>query len=204
MYRWKLVILEILCDECPINGGKPRIILRCDSCWKCMCRHKWNWILYMSTRIRNVVRVKYLLYEVTSWSPITMENVQVKVGDFGDSTWWVPHPWCVARILRCDSCFVLGSVGEYTCQHKWNWISYMSTRLRNVVRVDYMLHEVTSWSPITKENVWVKVGDIGDSMWWVHGQWWVAMYIKLDIVCVNNLRNVVSIKSAGVQCTWLN
>ena len=31
-YRSKLVILEILRDECTINGGKPRI-LRCNLCF---------------------------------------------------------------------------------------------------------------------------------------------------------------------------
>ena len=35
---------------------------------------------------KNVVQVQYLLHDVTSWGPITTENVQVKVGDIGDST----------------------------------------------------------------------------------------------------------------------
>ena len=40
----------------------------------------------MSTKLRNVVRVKHLLHEVTSVSPITTENVRAEVGDVGDST----------------------------------------------------------------------------------------------------------------------
>ena len=35
---------------------------------------------------KNVVQVQYLPHEVTSWSPITSENVRVKVGDIVDST----------------------------------------------------------------------------------------------------------------------
>ena len=35
---------------------------------------------------KNVVQVQYLPHDVTSWSPITTENVRVKAGDIVDST----------------------------------------------------------------------------------------------------------------------